>query len=73
MELEEKIEELKLLSVAHELALDHDYCPNDEDIMSVLVGYGHISEELLIKAIGKYKNWSYTNIESETFRKIEGL
>ena len=71
--MNELISKLKQLAVAHEAALNFDYCPN-ESVIPYL--YEHISEQQIIglaEILNKYEGWSPSDIESEVFRTIEKL
>ena len=73
MSQEERIKELKNISIAYKCALEYDNCPGEETADEILGNLLDHDREELINILKKYQGWSCTDIESETFRKVDTL
>jgi|GEM_PF-5382204 len=74
--MEQKIQELKKLRLAHLAALEYDYCPSAEEasnIIKELEGFDDIGVDDLGKILTKNEGASASNIEEEVFLIIKDL
>lgn len=71
--MEDKIKELKELSLAYKAANEYDYCPSSEKAEYICENLFAADVEELKAVLDEYQGWSPGDIKEKVFIIIDGL